>query len=87
MKRAGLWAFPRALQCLDGDATFHTDNLGVRQGLWKGEEGCHWSVPGRCGPVDNNVYEMINDIIGLEWSHDVKHDEAHTYKEGEEGHY
>ena len=40
VQKAELWAFLIALECLNGHATVHTDNLGVVQGLWEGEANC-----------------------------------------------
>ena len=62
MKRVELWAFLKALGCVDGLAT---DKLGVVQGLWKGGEGC-------MGPKkkDRNfrkhMWDILDDVVEFE---------------------
>ena len=72
IKRAQLVAFTMALSELVGPSTVHTDNMGIMDGLWRGEEGCVGPKTIRC-----DLWLQFLFFFGS-WDVDVKHVKARS---------
>ena len=62
-KRAELWTCTMAVASLIGPSSIHTDNIGLVDGLRRGEQGVLWTNAGRCGST-HKQQEGIDRMCG-----------------------
>ena len=71
IQREEPWAFTMSLAGLiDGPSTIHMDNVGINDGMWRGEEGC-CGAKQKDADLSRNNWELSADCAENEWDLDL----------------